>query len=63
MRGSTARWTTPFCYPWHDTLCQAEGAAMLDLLAGDASGKEALQAWKGRVPKYREACYRNAVNP
>jgi len=50
-------------YPWHDTLCQAEGAAMLDLLAGDASGKEALQAWKGRVPKYREACYRNAVNP
>ena len=36
---------------------------MLDLLAGDASGKEALQAWKGRVPKYREACYRNAVNP
>jgi predicted metal-dependent phosphoesterase TrpH len=48
-------------FPWHAILCQAEGAAMLDHLAGDASGQEVLKTWKGRVPAYREACYRDAV--
>ena len=50
-------------FPAHATLCQAEGAAMLDYLAGDAGAKDVLRVWKGRVPKYREACYRNATTP